>query len=124
MNKSKTIEELVKSLPPYAKLSGSRALSTENEQSDWDFYVPEKNWDNFRQWCLDNLGMFESNITGHIFYYIGKRTHNNLIEFSHMFPNYKLNTPQEQEQRNYEKRIRNAEKSRQFEKLKAEGWKS
>lgn len=82
-----TVDYVICILPEYVKLSGSRADGTHTDSSDWDFYVPERKWDEFRRWCLDNLGMFESNITGHIFYYCGDRTHANLIEFSYMFPN-------------------------------------
>ncbi len=84
------MEDIIAKLPEYARISGSRANGTHTDDSDWDFYIPENKWDNFRSWCLDNLGPFESNITGHIFYYIGERTHRNLIEFSYMFPKIKL----------------------------------
>lgn len=89
MGEVMTLAEAISILPPYAKLSGSRALGTETLDSDWDFYIPEKHWAEFRSWCLEHLGQFESNITGHIFYYFGKRTHSNLLEFSYMFPNIK-----------------------------------
>lgn len=83
------MDDLIQRLPKYARLSGSRAYGNETENSDWDFYIPESKWTEFRKWCLENIGMFESNITGHIFYYIGERVHSNLIEFSYMFPNVK-----------------------------------
>lgn len=86
MARTMTLREAIAILPDYVHLSGSRALGHESDDSDWDFYVPEKNWVEFRKWCLENLGMFESNITGHIFYYFGPRIHSNLLEFSHMFP--------------------------------------
>lgn len=80
------VTDVIKILPKYARLSGSRARGDYTRDSDWDFHIPEKHWDEFKRWCLDNLGMFESNITGHIFYYVGQRIHSNLIEFSTMFP--------------------------------------
>ena len=42
------LEEIIKSLPTYCELSGSRALGLENDNSDWDFYVPEDKWEEFK----------------------------------------------------------------------------
>ena len=81
------LEEIIKSLPAYCKLSGSRALGLENTNSDWDFYVPENKWEEFKNWAIKNISPnFTSVCTGQIAYYINKIEHNCLIEFSYLFP--------------------------------------
>lgn len=84
------LEEIIKSLPTYCELSGSRALGLENDNSDWDFYVPEGKWEEFKDWAIKNISPnFTSVVTGQIAYYINKPTHNCLVEFSYLFPRNK-----------------------------------
>lgn len=84
------IRKIIMSLPKYVKLSGSRALGTENEDSDYDFYVPEEKWEEFKEWASQNISKnFISCITGQIAYYVNGLEHKNLIEFSYLFPKIK-----------------------------------
>lgn len=84
------LDDIIASLPPYCELSGSRALGLENENSDWDFYVPENRWDEFKEWAIKNISPnFTSVVTGQIGYYVNKPVHNCLIEFSYLFPKNK-----------------------------------
>lgn len=81
------LQEIISSLPKYVKLSGSRALGTDTEDSDWDFFVPENKWDEFKLWAIENISPnFESVITGQIAYHVNDLQHENLIEFSYLFP--------------------------------------
>lgn len=84
------LEEIIHKLPPYCELSGSRALGIENDNSDWDFYVPEERWDEFKEWAIKNISPnFTSVVTGQIAYYVNKKEHNCLVEFSYLFPQTK-----------------------------------
>lgn len=84
------LEEIIAKLPNYCRLSGSRAIGLENENSDWDFYVPEDRWEEFKNWARLNISPnFTSVVTGQIAYYINKLSHNCLIEFSYLFPKNK-----------------------------------
>ena len=84
------LNEIIRSLPSYCELSGSRALGMETKNSDWDFYVPEKKWNEFKEWAIKNISPnFTSVVTGQIGYYVNKPVHNCLIEFSYLFPRNK-----------------------------------
>ena len=84
------LSKIISSLPDYCVLSGSRALGSENDNSDWDFYVPENKWEEFKDWAIKNISPnFTSVVTGQIAYYVNKPTHNCLVEFSYLFPRNK-----------------------------------
>lgn len=81
------IQKIIDMLPGYCRLSGSRALRNATEDSDWDFYVPENRWEDFKQWAIENISPnFTSVVTGQIAYYVNTLEHKNLIEFSYLFP--------------------------------------
>lgn len=82
------MKKIISSLPGYCRLSGSRALGKENENSDWDFYVPECRWEEFKRWAVKNISPdYDSVMVGQIAYYVNSFDHNCLIEFSYLFPN-------------------------------------
>ena len=82
------IDHIIASLPNYCKLSGSRALGVATDNSDYDFYVPENKWTEFKKWASENISPnYTSVCTGQIAYYVNKVEHNCLIEFSYLFPN-------------------------------------
>jgi hypothetical protein len=84
------LESIIAGLPGYCELSGSRALGTDTLDSDYDFYVPEEKWGEFKQWAKKNISEnYTSTITGQIAYYVNKVEHNCLIEFSYLFPRVK-----------------------------------
>lgn len=96
---------IIGSLPTYCELSGSRALGRESDDSDWDFYVPENKWAEFKKWASENISPnYTSVCTGQIAYYVNKVKHNCLIEFSYLFPNVDKRKKNKKYNKIYERR--------------------
>ena len=66
-----------------AKVAGSYALGTENQNSDIDFFIPENKFDLFRP--IAKKWRFKSSAPGQFYLYL----ENELIEVSYRFPRTK-----------------------------------
>lgn len=74
-------------LPKYCVLSGSRAFGNPTKDSDWDYYVPEEKWEEFKDWFYQKFKgkEIDSCVTGHLSVRLSLK-HSDLIEFSTIFP--------------------------------------
>lgn len=79
------LKQLLHKLPPYVKLTGSYARGEQTEQSDLDFYVPERYWNHFKKWSQENMkGEPSSPIMGALTWYEPM-----MMEFSDLFDKQK-----------------------------------
>jgi hypothetical protein len=76
-----TIQETIKKLPSYVRITGSYARQEQTAQSDLDFYVPERYWSHFKKWAEKNMeGKPSSPMVGALTWYIPT-----MMEFSDLF---------------------------------------
>ena len=84
--------DIFQKLPGYLVLSGSRGFGTPNENSDYDFYVPENKWEMFKKWffnfATENGLVVDSCVVGHLSFRLGDKGPE-LFEFSYLFPKNK-----------------------------------
>ena len=86
-------DEILFWVPDFCSLSGSRAFGKPTENSDWDFYVPEKKWDEFKKRfykMFENSGLeWGSSCPMHLYVRTSCK-HKDLFEFSSLFPKNQL----------------------------------
>lgn len=82
-------QDILDNIPKYCILSGSRGFGVPNENSDYDFYVPESKWESFKQWFYPFAKLhglqIDSCVVGHLSFRISE-LHSELFEFSYLFP--------------------------------------
>lgn len=79
--------KILENIPDYCVLSGSRGFGKPTEDSDWDYYVPEEKWEEFKEWFFRTFKgkEIDSCVTGHLSVRLSPK-HSDLIEFSIIFP--------------------------------------